>query len=99
MDRAGMYHTGISKGAHHKGPGTAGNKSLISFRAGHGLDPPACLYFASVRVLAIHRANCELVCGGHRESMPETHQIMGGTSQLRTLSPAGMVADDIKGHG
>mmetsp|Transcript_73488 Transcript_73488/g.119272 ORF Transcript_73488/g.119272 Transcript_73488/m.119272 type:complete len:434 (+) Transcript_73488:93-1394(+) len=37
MDRAGMYHTGISKGAHHKGPGTAGNKSLISFRAGHGV--------------------------------------------------------------
>ena len=32
-----MYHTGISKGTHHKGPRQAGNKSLISFRAGHGL--------------------------------------------------------------
>ena len=34
-----MYHTGMCKGAHHKGPRAAGNKSLISFRAGHGLAP------------------------------------------------------------
>jgi ribulose-5-phosphate 4-epimerase/fuculose-1-phosphate aldolase len=37
MDRAGIYHTAIAKGTHHKGPRQAGNKSLISFRAGHGL--------------------------------------------------------------
>mmetsp|Transcript_51889 Transcript_51889/g.105644 ORF Transcript_51889/g.105644 Transcript_51889/m.105644 type:complete len:411 (-) Transcript_51889:125-1357(-) len=37
MDQAGIYHTGIAKGTHHKGPRTAGNKSLISFRAGHGV--------------------------------------------------------------
>ena len=37
-----MYHTGISKGTHHKGPRQAGNKSLISFRAGHG--PFYCVF-------------------------------------------------------
>ena len=37
MDQAGQYHTGISKGTHHKGPRQAGNKSLIGFRAGHGI--------------------------------------------------------------
>ena len=38
MDQAGIYHQGISKGKHHKGPRNAGNKSMISFRAGHGIS-------------------------------------------------------------
>uniref|UniRef100_A0A7S0VGR9 Uncharacterized protein n=1 Tax=Hemiselmis tepida TaxID=464990 RepID=A0A7S0VGR9_9CRYP len=37
MEQAGIYHTGLSKGHHHKGPRQAGNKSLLSFRAGHGI--------------------------------------------------------------
>jgi hypothetical protein len=37
MNQAGIYHIGIAKGHHHKGPRTAGNKSLISYRAGHGI--------------------------------------------------------------
>jgi len=32
-----MYHTGLAKGHHHKGPRNAANKSLLSYRAGHGI--------------------------------------------------------------
>eukprot|EP00283_Hemiselmis_rufescens_P025427 CAMPEP_0173463004 /NCGR_PEP_ID=MMETSP1357-20121228/67643_1 /TAXON_ID=77926 /ORGANISM="Hemiselmis rufescens, Strain PCC563" /LENGTH=84 /DNA_ID=CAMNT_0014430791 /DNA_START=121 /DNA_END=372 /DNA_ORIENTATION=- len=37
MEQAGMYHTGLAKGHHHKGPRNAANKSLLSFRAGYGI--------------------------------------------------------------
>mmetsp|Transcript_20716 Transcript_20716/g.53441 ORF Transcript_20716/g.53441 Transcript_20716/m.53441 type:complete len:448 (-) Transcript_20716:550-1893(-) len=37
MDLAGPHHHAIGRGAHHKGPGQGGNKSMVSFRVGYGI--------------------------------------------------------------
>ena len=63
MDRAGIYHTAIAKGSHHKGPRQAGNKSLISFRAGHGVaavSPRAARAPARVPAIALSAAGQRL---------------------------------------
>lgn len=37
MDLAGPHHHSLGRGAHHKGPGQGGNKSLVSYRVGYGI--------------------------------------------------------------
>jgi len=69
MDQAGQYHTGIAKGTHHKGPRQAGNKSLIGFRAGHGLAQSLLLSVTQARAPCFARAREEI---GTRAEVPRS---------------------------
>jgi len=86
MDRAGIYHTAIAKGTHHKGPRQAGNKSLISFRAGHGLDT---LHLASLCVrLAPTPFQRRAICHRERGHIFATEAKRRGAPALsRTAGP------------
>ena len=79
MDMAGQYHTGLSKGHHHKGPRQAGNKSLLSF-VGLPCPPtrqarhPCSVSPSHVSQMAQHTPHCthrrQCTHGGQNKKIP-----------------------------
>merc|ERR1719274_159001 len=92
-DQAGHHHAALGKGNHHKGLGTAGNKSLRSFRSGFGITGYAG-YIPSTEAVPVPSKDgpsLRDIGGNFERSIPEAKNT-SPTKRLATSVYGGTIA-------